>query len=81
MQPITPFQNVTLALQFYAEGEPLQCSKCIMSLFYSEAFVKQACLEPPPLKSSSLVNSLLGKSQGLAEVATCLAERKCQQQI
>ena len=33
-----------------------------------------------PLNSSSLVNSLLEKSQGLAEAATCLAEWKCQQE-
>ena len=55
-------------------------SKCIISLFYPEAFVKQACLEPLPLNSSALTNSLPEKSQGLAEAATCLIELKCQQE-
>lgn len=80
MQPITPVWNVTLAPYFHAGGKPLQCSKCIISLFYPETFVKQACLEAPPLNSSSLVNSLLEKSHGLAEAATYLAEWKCQQE-
>lgn len=67
-------------LHLRAEGKPLQGSEGISSLFYPEAFVKQGCLGPPPLHRSSLINSLPEKSQGLAQAATCLAERKCQQE-
>lgn len=78
MQPITPVWNVTLALHFHAEGKPLRSSKCIISVFYPEAFVKQACSESVPLNSSSIVNSRPGKSQGCVRpmATTRIGEQK-----
>lgn len=82
MQPITPVWNVTLARHFHAEGKPLQSSKCIISVFHPEAFVKQACSESVPLNSSFIVNSGPGKSQGCMRpmARTRIGEQKCQQE-